>query len=74
MSLWRRSKFKPVNRCKKKIAQAKGKPILRTELERRYQQDCIDVRYYRDDHQTEVCGHDGKVKEATISPVTNNNN
>jgi hypothetical protein len=58
----------------KKIAQAKGKPILRTELERRYQQDCIDVRYYRDDHQTAVCGHDGKVKEATISPVTNNEN
>ena len=30
----------------RQIAMAKGKPILRTELERRYQQDCVDIRYY----------------------------
>jgi len=51
----------------KQITNAKGRPIIRTELERRYQKDCIDVRYYRDDHQTAVCGKTGKVKEATIT-------
>lgn len=51
----------------KQIANAKERPIIRTELERRYQKDCIDVRYYRDDHQTAVCGKQGKIKEASIS-------
>jgi hypothetical protein len=53
----------------KQITQAKDQPIIRTELERRYQQDCIDVRYYRDGHQTALCGHDGKVTEASIAPA-----
>ncbi len=57
----------------KKITQAHNKPIIRTELERRYQKDCVDVRYYRDDHQTAVCGHDGKVKQATLIPTASNN-
>jgi len=51
----------------KQITNAKGRPIIRTELERRYQTDCIDVRYYRDDHQTAVCGKTGKIKEAVIN-------
>lgn len=53
----------------KQISQAKNKPLIRTELERRYQQDCIDVRYYRDGHQTAVCGHEGKVKQTAVVPV-----
>ncbi|XQW85572.1 hypothetical protein ACOYR1_02230 [Thalassotalea piscium] len=56
----------------KKIAQAKGKPILRTELERRYQESCIDIRYYRDDHQNAICGNKDKMKE--IEKTINNNN
>ena len=41
----------------RQIANAKGKPIIRTELERRYQQDCIDVRFYRDAQQVAICGN-----------------
>jgi len=39
----------------RQISNAKGKPLIRTELERRYQQDCIDVRFYRDDKQPRAC-------------------
>tara|TARA_R110000787_G_scaffold78011_9_gene171133 strand:+ start:1834 stop:2115 length:282 start_codon:yes stop_codon:yes gene_type:complete len=48
----------------KQIIDTKNKPILRTELERRYQQDCIDIRYYRDDKQAGVCGNKAEVAEA----------
>ena len=48
----------------KKITQAKGRPILRTELERRYEQDCINIRYYRDDKQQAICGNKQQLKEA----------
>lgn len=41
----------------RQIAKAKDKPILRTELERRYQADCVDIRYYRDDKDIAVCGN-----------------
>ena len=47
-----------IQECKilqRQIVQAKGKPLLRTELERRYEQDCINGRYYRDDHKAPVC-------------------
>ncbi len=47
----------------RKITQAKGKPLIRTELERRFQQDCIDVRYYRDDHQAGICGNKKNIEE-----------
>lgn len=47
----------------KKITQAKGTPLIRTELERRYQQDCIDVRYYRDEHQQGICGNKKSLEE-----------
>ena len=48
----------------KQIINTKNKPIIRTELERRYQQDCIDIRYYRDDKQTAVCGNKKEVAES----------
>lgn len=48
----------------KQIIDAKNQPLLRTELERRYQQDCIDIRYYRDDKQSAVCGNKAAVADA----------
>jgi len=47
----------------RQIIQAKGSPLIRTELEQRYQQDCIDIRYYRDEKQLAICGNKHKVKE-----------
>jgi hypothetical protein len=47
----------------RQIISAKGKPLIRTELERRYQQDCIDIRYYRDEKQLAICGNKHRVKE-----------
>jgi hypothetical protein len=47
----------------RQIVNAKGKPLIRTELERRYQQDCIDVRYYRDEKQQAICGNKHKAEE-----------
>jgi len=41
----------------RQIAHSKDKPLIRTELERRYQVDCIDIRYYRDDKQAAICGN-----------------
>ncbi|GHE99317.1 hypothetical protein [Thalassotalea profundi] len=51
------------------INAASGKPILRTELERRYQESCVDIRYYRDEHQNAICGNKEEMKaiESTIS-------
>jgi uncharacterized protein YcfL len=48
----------------KQIINAKNKPLIRTELERRYQQDCIDIRFYRDDKQAGVCGNKAQVADA----------
>ncbi|WP_159817488.1 hypothetical protein [Colwellia sp. 20A7] len=53
----------------RQIVNAKGQPLIRTELERRYQQDCIDIRYYRDEKQLAICGNKHKTKEI----VTNMN-
>ena len=47
----------------RQIVNAKGKPIIRTELERRYQEDCIDIRYYRDEKQMAICGNKHKTEE-----------
>lgn len=47
----------------RQIINAKGKPLIRTELERRYQQDCIDIRYYRDEKQSAICGNKNRVEE-----------
>lgn len=41
----------------RQIAHSKDQPLIRTELERRYQADCIDIRYYRDDKQAAICGN-----------------
>jgi len=40
----------------KQIRNTKDKPLIRTELERRYQKNCIDIRYYRDDQEAAKCG------------------
>ena len=47
----------------RQIINAKGQPLVRTELERRYQQDCIDIRYYRDAQQIAICGNKHKLVE-----------
>lgn len=47
----------------RQIVQAKGRPILRTELERRYEKDCIEIRYYRDDKQPAICGNKEKIEQ-----------
>jgi hypothetical protein len=47
----------------KKIISAKGDILIRTELERRYQNDCIDIRYYRDEHQAAICGNKHKLDQ-----------
>lgn len=47
----------------RQIVNAKGKPLIRTELERRYQQDCIDIRYYRDEKQLAICGNKHNVEK-----------
>ncbi len=54
---------------RKQITQAKERPLIRTELERRYETDCIEVRYYRDDIQEAKCGNKEKleqIKQAVI--------
>ncbi len=53
----------------RQIVNAKGKPLIRTELERRYQTDCVEVRFYRDDHQQAICGNKeniGRIEQAVI--------
>ncbi len=52
----------------KQIINAKS-IIVRTELDRRYQQDCIDIRFYRDKHQAAICGNKHKVKEVRESAI-----
>ncbi len=48
---------------KRQIDQAKGQPLARTELERRYQTDCIDIHYYRDDRQVAICDNKEEIEE-----------
>jgi hypothetical protein len=48
----------------RQIAYSKNKPLVRTELERRYQADCIDIRYYRDDKQAAICGNKHEMDDA----------
>jgi len=50
----------------KQIINAKS-IIVRTELDRRYQQDCIDIRFYRDDRQAAICGNKDRTKEIRVS-------
>lgn len=39
----------------RQIAQAKGHPVIRTELATRYKNDCLDSRFYRDAHKAKRC-------------------
>ena len=55
----------------RQIARAKDKPIIRTELERRFQQDCVDMRYYRDGHQEAICGNKEKLEQLTEEAIKN---
>lgn len=59
----------------RQIINAKDQTLIRTELERRYQQDCIDIRYYRDEKQSAICGNKHKTEELkeNINKETNNN-
>ncbi|WP_068544799.1 hypothetical protein [Thalassotalea crassostreae] len=41
----------------REIVRAKDSPIIRTELERRFEQDCTNIRYYRDDKTDDRCIH-----------------
>ncbi len=47
----------------RQINNAKDKPLIRTELERRYQTDCIDIRFYRDDKQRAICGNKKEIEK-----------
>ncbi|WP_371188201.1 hypothetical protein [Thalassotalea maritima] len=47
----------------RQISNAKNNLIKRTELERRYQKDCIDIRYYRDDKTDQRCNNQTSVDE-----------
>lgn len=58
----------------RQIVNAKGQPLIRTELERRYQQDCIDIRYYRDEKQSAICGNKHKTEEIKETMVKEANN
>jgi thymidine kinase len=50
----------------KQIINAKS-VIIRTELDRRYQQNCVEIRYYRDEKQAAICGNKHKIKEVRKS-------
>lgn len=39
----------------RQIVNAKNEPIKRTELQRRYELDCVNLRYYRDDMSSDRC-------------------
>ncbi|MDO6427075.1 hypothetical protein Q4489_08635 [Thalassotalea sp. 1_MG-2023] len=54
-----------------KIDAAKDKPIIRTELERRYQQNCVDMRYYRDSQQDAICGNKEEMQALEEKGVNN---
>jgi len=52
----------------KQIINAKS-VLVRTELDRRYQQDCVEIRYYRDEKQAAICGNKHKIKEVRKSAI-----
>lgn len=49
----------------RQITHAKNQPLIRTELERRFQVDCIDIRFYRDDKQAAICGNEHHKDDVT---------
>ncbi|SES65808.1 hypothetical protein [Thalassotalea agarivorans] len=46
----------------RQIDNAKDQPLRRTELERRFEQDCVDIRFYRDDKQPAICENKEEAK------------
>ncbi|QOL26031.1 hypothetical protein LP316_01610 [Thalassotalea sp. LPB0316] len=49
---------KQVQQCnllRKQMQEAKGQPMRLQELERRFQTDCVESRYYRDNYEDKVC-------------------
>jgi len=48
----------------RQITNAKDRPIIRTELERQYQSNCIDIRYYRDVQQLALRGNKESIDQA----------
>lgn len=46
----------------RQIVKAKDRPLIRGELEQRFQQDCIDIRYYRDDKQVAICNNKASIE------------
>ncbi len=53
----------------RQIVNAKERPLIRTELERRYQTDCIDIRYYRQGHQEAICGNKENIEKANQAVI-----
>ena len=50
----------------KQIINAKS-VLVRPELDRRYQQNCVEIRFYRDEKQAAICGNKHKIKEVRKS-------
>lgn len=40
-----------------------GNVIARSELERRYEKDCIELRFYRDEKQPAICENKAAIEE-----------
>lgn len=57
----------------RKISRAKNEPLIRSELERRFQQDCVDIRYYRDDHQIAICDNKEKIEKVREEAIKEGN-
>lgn len=55
----------------RQIISAKGNPIARTELERRYQLDCVESRYYRDAHGGKACSSKEREEQAMENKKNN---
>lgn len=63
-----------IQECKslqQKINAAKDKPIIRTELERRYQKNCVEMRYYRESQQDAICGNKEEMQALEEEGVNN---
>jgi len=56
----------------RQITNSKDKPLIRTVLERRYQKDCVDIRYYRDEKHPKICD-DKKSTNATLQDTPKKN-
>jgi hypothetical protein len=55
----------------RKIMAAKDQTFIRSELERRYQEDCVELRFYRDEHKDGVCQNKQAVNELKKEVIKN---